>query len=154
MFKLAKNRQVWWPVKLTTYDEAGKEKPVQIRALFRLYSREERAEIERRALDELRTRAAELQAERERQARGEIDQLGVQAADMALAKLDEHIGRSLDHVEQLVGRVSDWRGVQDEAGADVPFSPDVLRDLLRYEDVLNAFLAAFAEATRGAVAKN
>lgn len=154
MFTLAKDRKVWWPVKLTSYDAAGKEKPVQIRALFTLYSREERAEIERRALEELRARAAELQAERTARASGELDQMGVQAADMALAKLDEHIGRSLDHVEQLAGRVSDWRGVQDEAGADVPFSPDLLRDLLRYEDVLNAFLAAFAEATRGAVAKN
>lgn len=154
MFRHAKNRKVWWPVRITTYDDAGNPKIVQIRALFGLYSRAERAEIERRALEELRARAAELQAEREARARGELDQIGQQAADMALSKLDEHVTRSLDQVEQLASRVHDWRGVQDEAGTDVPFSPEFLRDLLAYDDVLNAFLAAFAEATRGSVAKN
>lgn len=50
--------------------------------------------------------------------------------------------------------VHDWRGVVDEDGERVTYSADVLRDLLAYEDVLLAFANAYAEASRGAVAKN
>lgn len=154
MFALARDRRVWWPVKLTTFGEDGKEKRMEIRALFRLYSRQEREALEREALEQLRDQQEALRADREAAARGELDALGLQATEAALAKLTERSEMARRNVDRVVDRVCDWRGVVDESGARVEYAPELLRDLLTYEDVLNAFLTAFAEATRGALAKN
>ena len=55
---------------------------------------------------------------------------------------------------ELIKRVLDWRGVVDEAGNDVPFSSDSLRQLLDIPYAGAAVARGLFEASNGAPAKN
>lgn len=150
MFKLAKDRKVWWPVKLSSYNADGEPSTTEIRVLIRLMPRAEREAITQRELESLKQSAIDLQSKADTP-----EQMAAQAADRALRQSAERTKREAKNIDELCERVLDWRGVTDEATGDaVPFSAALLRDLLAYEDVLTAFTAAFAEASRGAVTKN
>lgn len=151
MFKHAKERRVWWPVKLTNYDEDGKHFTVEIRVLFGLMPRAEREAITQRELESLAKAAAESTANAKA---AELDTMATVATDRALAQLRERAKKTDEQIAALCAHVHDWRGVVDEDGERVTYSVDVLRDLLAYEDVMLAFANAYAEASRGAVAKN
>lgn len=151
MFKHAKERRVWWPVKLTNYDEDGKHFTVEIRVLFGLMPRAEREAITQRELESLAKAAAEANANAKA---AELDTMASVATDRALAQLRERAKKTDEQIAALCAHVHDWRGVVDEDGERVTYSADVLRDLLAYEDVMLAFANAYAEASRGAVAKN
>lgn len=151
MFKHAKERRVWWPVKLTNYDEDGKHFTVEIRVLFGLMPRAEREAITQRELESLAKAAAESTANAKA---AELDTMASVATDRALAQLRERAKKTDEQIAALCAHVHDWRGVVDEDGERVTYSADVLRDLLAYEDVMLAFANAYAEASRGAVAKN
>ena len=51
--------------------------------------------------------------------------------------------------EVLVG----WRGILDDNGEDVPFSAQLLDELLERHDVIQGILDAFAESVRGEKAR-
>lgn len=151
MFKHAKERRVWWPVKMTSYDADGKQTTHEIRVLFGLMPRAEREAITQRELESLAKAAAEANANAKA---AELDTMASVATDRALAQLRERAKKTDEQIAALCAHVHDWRGVVDEDGERVTYSADVLRDLLAYEDVMLAFANAYAEASRGAVAKN
>lgn len=151
MFKHAKERHVWWPVKMTSYDADGKQTTHEIRVLFELMPRAEREAITQRELESLAKAAAEANANAKA---AELDTMASVATDRALAQLRERAKKTDEQIAALCAHVHDWRGVVDEDGERVTYSVDVLRDLLAYEDVMLAFANAYSEASRGAVAKN
>lgn len=151
MFKHAKNRRVWWPVKMTSYDADGKQTTHEIRVLFELMPRAEREAITKRELEALALAAAEAAANAKA---ATLDTMSTAAIDRALAQQCEREKKTAEQVAALLERTHDWRGVVDDDKNPVSYSPDILRDLLAWDDLMLAFTSAYAEASRGAVAKN
>ncbi len=133
MFKLGKERKVWWPVKLAATNEAGESSTVTIRALITLLKADELLALRTAPLQKLAAAGA--------------------GADPA-ALIERIAGEEQAFTALLAAHVTDWRGVVDDEGADVPFSAEALAAALEYADVRQAFGTALREASTGAAAKN
>lgn len=134
MFKLSKERKVWWPVKLPVGNDAGEISHVLVRVLFRLL----------KADDMLALRTGTLAMAQETAQGNGIDTI-----------VDRINASEREHTERLRAHVCDWRGVVDaDTGDDVPFTPETLAMALEYADVRQAMSSGLREASMGAPAKN
>ena len=133
MFKLSKERKVWWPVKLVTTNEAGEQTTVTFRGLFGLL------------------KADELLALRAEPLRKLLAGAGTAAPDALIAQLEADERAFTDRV---AAHVHDWRGIVDDNGDELAFSAEALRALLEWQDMRQAFGVALREASTGAAAKN
>lgn len=127
MFKLAKQREVLWPVTINVpaEDGSGAVTPVQIKVRYKLLSRTEIRE----AID-----VAKQQAEKG----GEMTEEQVRADD-----------------EWLAARITGWEDVVDaETGAPVEFSAEALAALMAVPYVTPGLAKGLWDASRGAPAKN
>lgn len=134
MFKLGKERKVWWPVRLAATNEAGESSTVTIRALITLLKADELLALRTAPLQKMLAGAG-----------------AATDPDALLAQLQADERALTDRVQ---AHVTDWRGVVDEDGADVSFSAEALAGALDYADVRQAFAVALREASTGAAAKN
>lgn len=127
MFKLAKQREVLWPVTIEVPDDGGSGvvTPVQIKVRYKLLSRTEMRE------------SIEL-------ARKQAD---------GAAPMSEEAVRADD--AWFAARVTGWEDVVDaDSGAAIAFSGEALAAMMDVPYVAKALVAGLWEASRGAAAKN
>lgn len=135
MFKLSKERKVWWPVRLPVSNEAGEVSTTVIRAQFTLLKADELAAMRGNTLQQVQEGAT---------ATGSIESI-----------IDRINAAERDMTARVAAHVSDWRGVVDQdSGDELPFTPEALALALEYADVRQAFSVALREASTGAAAKN
>jgi hypothetical protein len=158
MFTKAHIGRVWWPVTLAQYDEAGDRVETTIRLLFQPLTRAERNQRQREALakatDSLRDLRAETDLSRPADDSTSAARIGEEATEKVMARLDGVFAATEEDVLTVIARTHDWRGLRDEANADIPFSPEFFADLMAHEIFARPVLSAFAEASEGAVRKN
>lgn len=127
MFKLAKQREVLWPVTIDVpaEDGSGAVKPVQIKIRYKLLSRTEMRE----AIEVAKQQAAAGGEMTEEQARADG--------------------------EWLAARITGWEDVVDaETGGPAEFSAEALAALLDVPYVAQPVASGLWDASRGAPAKN
>lgn len=133
MFKLAKDRKVWWPVRLPTVNEQGEVAHVTIRAQFVLLKADELMQL----------RIAPLQ---------QVQDAGATSVDAIIDRINS---AERDMATRVAAHTVDWDGVVDQdSGEPVPFGPDALALAMDYADVRQAFATALREASTGAAPKN
>lgn len=70
------------------------------------------------------------------------------------AQIDDIVmGRDPEHTDLLAAALIGWKGVADEAGAELPFTPEHKRALLEITYVRTALFAAHAQLHRGEAAR-
>lgn len=157
MFSKAQLGLVWWPVTLASYDEAGEVVEQKIRVLFKPLTRAERAARQRETLLAANAALVELKAEvdlsRAADETATVERLGVEATERVMARLDQAFTSTEADVATLIARTHDWRGVEEE-GTAVPFTRELLLDLMAYDAFARPMLAAFDACSEGAVRKN
>lgn len=158
MFSKAQMGLVWWPVILSSYNDAGEVVEQKIRVLFKPFTRAERAKRQREMLLAANAALTELKAEvdlsRAADDTASVERLGVEATERVMARLDQAFAATEADVATLIERTHDWRGVEDERKSPVPFSRELFTDLLAYDVFAKPLLAAFEACSEGAVRKN
>lgn len=128
MFVLKAETTAWWPVNVKVPDEkvAGRHVKFTFEAKFTLIDAD--------------------QAQARNDARAELLTSGEPA---------EEIMRRLNafDFETWTTMVTDWRGVKDEEGDDVPFSDAVLISAVKQPHIRAAFERAYAEIAGGEAAR-
>lgn len=159
MFTKAHIGRVWWPVTMVRYDEAGERVETTLRLLFEPLTRAERNERQRAALlkasDSLRDLRASTDLALPADDTTSSARIGEEATEKVMARLDDVFAATEEDVITVIKRTHDWRGVREEgASEDLPFSRELLADLMAHEIFARPVLAGFAEASEGAVRKN
>lgn len=157
MFSKAQIGLVWWPVTLAQYDDAGELVETTIRVLFKPLTRAERNERQRailmRTSDALRELRAEADITRPASDDASIERIGDDATARVLERIDAAFEATEEDVQLVIERTHDWRGPQD-GDTPVPFSRELLADLMRGDLFAKPMLEAFSAASEGAVRKN
>lgn len=165
MFDVAHLGRVWWPVEMTTYDEAGAERTVTLRALFSPLTRAERQErqreITRRSTDAVKAAAASLDSNALRidpdadpaEEAARIDRAAADAVERITRRMEQAFEDEQGDIDLLLARTHDIRGLSSD-GEDVAFTPEIFASLLAYQQVYAAFAQAFDACSAGAVRKN
>lgn len=121
MFKIVKERRVWWPVIVKAPADGGKTDKHQFRMHFIV-----------RNLDDQRSLAKDAEA-KAREATPDRDN----------QKLSEI------YAEQLMAIADDWQGVEAEDGTKLDFSQDNLALAMSVPGAFDAVLEAYGECVRG-----
>ena len=152
MFKLARQRVVLWPVRYSFATDDGVQE-ADFRVRFRLWTP---AEARADALMQLDQQAA--------YSRILFGKLKPTSADEAIAAVEQEVtlansaaGEIARLRADVIERVSDWEGIVDDDKAPIPFSRELLEQVLDADgNALEGFVAALREASKphGALAKN
>lgn len=157
MFSKAHLGRVWWPVKITQYDEAGEAVETTIRMQFEPYTRAQRAERQKavmlRANEALRELKAEVDLGRDADDTATAERIGVEATDRVISRMEQAMAATEADIAEVIARTHDWRGAQDGETA-VPFSRELLADLMAFDAFARPVLDAFNACCEGAVRKN
>ncbi|MDO6967022.1 hypothetical protein [Rhizobium alvei] len=130
MFVLKKEIKAWWPVKVSEPDETipGHFADYEFEVLFRLLDRDEA-----RAQNDARARLIE----------GDASVTSLSSANERMRAIEQFDDDS------FVGVISDWRGIQDERKAEVPFSEAILRQALKRPHIRKAIFDAYQAMASG-----
>ena len=157
MFTKAHLGRVWWPVTLTQYDEAGEPVETNIRLLLEPLTRAERAKRQKAAVQTAHAALLELREQvdltQPADDNASVERLGVDATERVMAQLERSLAATEADIELITRRIHDWRGPQD-GDKPIPFSRELLADLMHWDSFAQPVLAAFNEACEGAVRKN
>jgi hypothetical protein len=137
MFQFANEGKVWWRVNLVARDaEGGDPTDVPVFLLYRIYTRKELKE-------------------RERKLKAPMAKLGQSKDEASMMSILREV-EALDdkNAAELVERVHDWRDIGDGKGDPLKFSRERLKALLDDEAQYARISAGLLEASKGARAKN
>ena len=139
MFDLIEGDVCYWPVKLPRVNAEGEVEEVEVRILYRRYTRAELREQRNAAADRATRALGDAMRENDNQARTEA--------------LDEL--RAIDAATEadVRARIIGWKDITRK-GEAVPFSTEALDQLLAYEERYQALRNGLYEASRAARAKN
>ena len=142
MFRFAAKRLVLWPVTLKQMTASGDGmENGSFYLLLEPLTRGENRKLHANTLEKMLTRV-----------KGMIANGAKPEEYEALAAETERVER--DHEAVLLEKVRGWRDVTDEDGQPVEFTRERFAALIEYPDAYQAALAALAEATKEALAKN
>lgn len=146
MFRLADIGVVYWPVTLRSADENGNPTETTLHVAYRVLTRAELRAREREVAERVARRHAETDV---REAPDDAA-----AIERMLALFESVVEREAGDVQFLRDRITDWRGVVDQDGQPVPFSPERLDALLGYDFLFKPLLLGLHEASRAGPLKN
>ncbi len=126
MYRFAKERKVWWPIKVGTINDQGKMEEAEVRIFYKLLDRDElpKADESDKGVTEMFKKLAELV-----QGTGKGDEL------------------TLSHV-------FGWEGIADQDGKPIEFSQEALKGTLKDPRFARAVAMGLAQASFGAEIKN
>lgn len=142
MFRFAQSREAYWPVDLPSRSVTGEVVTHRVLIRYRLMSRSELLEANKR----LQAATARKLAEYAR--KGET-------ADLS-AILDEMDRESRAEYEDVLARVTGWRDgdIADETGEPLAYSREVVAAMCEDQAIYQALVAGMYAASRGAPPKN
>lgn len=132
LLRVAKNREVLWPIKVSVPIDGGKLEEVSAKVRYKLLNQDEMGEWASAEMEMLRDS-------------DDIEKALARISPQALA----------ERRAKLAERITGWEEiVDDDSGEPIPFSHETLLDLLTAPYIYAGFHRGLLDASRGAVAKN
>jgi hypothetical protein len=142
MFDLAHKGIVAWPFNLVQQQDGGGFTEVPVTVRFRVFTRAERRERDKKSLATVLGRLMDLVKRK-----ADPEELEAVRAEM------EKVGAAEE--AELLARIEGWSGFGNAAtGEEVPYSAEVAQAVFAYEPHYQRFWAALMEASRQAQPKN